>query len=940
MLPRLFGKAPLSSSYQRFLDALLKNNYTGDIEPTLPDRIVMSTDNSIYQLIPELVLYPRTQQDIMAILSLAPLHPQVHFAPRGGGTGTNGQSLTDGIIIDCSKYMKNILDINLENKTVRVEPGVILDQLQAALKPHGYYFPVNISTGNRATLGGMVSTDACGQGSLQHGRTSRHLVACHMILSDGSFFNSTADARLSRIEALCQPHSALIKKIYPLLPRHATGYNLTDTITSLIAGSEGTLGVLTEITLRIAPIVAHKQLILIRHTCFDEALQEAARFTDLKPMAIEVMDERVTQLIRADSLYPIIQHLMDDTTRTITLMEFEHAHAQTLQDIVANAQKRFTTPYTLITDSDVAHTLWQCRKNSVGLLGKSDTYKRAIPFVEDAAVHPKDLAPFIKEFRAILDNHQLQYAMFGHADAGCIHVRPVLDLLLDEDKTLMVKISQDIFALTKKYNGILWGEHGLGFRSAYNPQFFGETLYQVFRQIKTLFDPMNQLNPGKLATPLGFKDTLYAPNGPLRAEHDSHISLKNTQDFSKSLHCNGNGLCFNENTSSVMCPSYKATRDRKHSPKGRAALLREWLAQLGDYNFKEKYKNNFIKRLCNTLKNEPDFSRDVFSALDGCVGCKGCKTECPVQVSIPEMKSTFLFHYYQRYLRPLSDFFIAHMETLSAYASRYPKCANSLMALCASWIGICNAPRLSRTPLIKQLPEAHITYEQAFNLPREKTVFLVQDALCSFYDADLIKKLHAFIKTLGFTLYILPFQANGKAQQVLGYCHQFEKTARKNISLLKEIEKTNIPMISFEPSIALTYRDEYTSLGTTPRVFLLQEWLATFTQPKRLEHKTYYLLSHCTEKTAALDNTKLWQEIFARCNLTLNILSTGCCGMAGAYGLTRHHLKTSEKIYALNWETLINTFPPDTLLATGFSCRRQVERFSRLTLKHPVEVLG
>ena len=950
MIPSLDNTAALKPAYHQFLGALRTSRYAGEIMDSLSDRIIMSTDNSIYQLTPEIVLYPKTTDDLLTILSLAPKHPDVHFAPRGGGTGTDGQSLTDGIVIDCSKYLTKILEINLSENWARVQPGVILDQLNDTLKEHGLYLPVNISTSNRATIGGMVNTDACGQGSFRFGRMSRHLLECKLVLNDGTLFSTrkrhARDMR-THIDAILTEHDALIQEQYPKIPRHATGYNLANikegddlNLNYLIAGSEGTLGVLSEVKLSLSPIIKHKKCLLLCYPSFNDALVDAEALREFKPAAIEVMDEMLASLIKSDTLYPKVKHLIDETTKTITLVEFHEDNADDLSNKIDRIQNTLSIPNTLIEEPDVADALWQCRKKSVGLLGKSDTYKRPIPFVEDATVHPSDLAPYIRDFRKILDEYTLEYGMFGHADSGCIHVRPALDLTQEHDEKLIKEISQKIYALTNQYNGILWGEHGLGFRSAYNPDYFGDTLYKAFQRIKTLFDPTNQLNPGKVASPQGSSQALYDVDGPLRAHTDKEIDFEKAGAFDKSAHCNGNGLCFSYKPNDVMCPSYKATGDRKHSPKGRAALLRAWITKLKHYDFnKEIPKANFFRRLLNsTSKN--DFSTDVFEALEGCLGCKACKTSCPINVVIPEMKSHFLHHYYQRYSRPVKDFFISRSELLVERSSKIPRLSNALTGITSPIIGMCDTPKLPTKSLATQLPKSHVSLKNIASSNSERSVILYQDALTSFYEPQTIIALEKLIQKLGHTLYIPPFKENGKPKHVLGYRDQFTQTAKDNLAYLKKIAKLNIPIIGIDPSITLTYRDEYKSLGDIPPVLLVQEWLKNLDHKSRLvKNETYYLLAHCTEKTASLDYLTDWQAVFNAFNLTLEILPTGCCGMAGAYGLQKKHRGTSEKIYELSWKTHIETLPHDKLLATGFSCRRQVERFAGVRLMHPIEAL-
>ncbi len=929
----------LDNLYQNYITMLRSTDFSGEIRTDYATRLTVATDNSIYQVIPEAVLFPRDINDISIILQLSqqPQFLSLQFAPRGGGTGTNGQSLSAGMIIDCSKYMRKILEVNLEARWVRVQPGVILDQLNQYLNTLGYYFVPEISPSNRATIGGMVNTDACGNGSKLIGRTSDHVMELTCILPTGEILHTqTSPEKLlhKQLKKILMEHHDLIKEKFFAAPRTLTGYNLakacqnTLDLNYLLCGAEGTLGVIGECKLKIATLPKFKKLVVIKYKNFDDALRAIEITPEIKPLVIETIDEKLIQVAREDTIYFYIKEFIQNAN-SINLVEF-------VSDDLADIEKQMealceninnsprASGFYLAKNANEIKLLWELRKKSVGLISKRlDGTRRPIPFVEDTAVPPEKLADYITEFKQLLDKHQLIYGMYGHVDAGCIHVRPALDTRLPEDEKLVRDISDEVVLLVKKYGGVIWGEHGKGYRSEYGPAFFGETLYHVIRQIKTLFDPHNQLNPGKIATPIGSSAEVVKVDGPLRGHFDKEISANANLEYASAIACNGNGACFNFSTSDVMCPSYKVTHDRVHSPKGRAALIREWLRRPRD-----------------------DFSHEVYSALSGCLSCKACANQCPLSVDVPDVKSKFLETYYERNARPLRDYFIANTEKLAGWQAKFPRFSNVLSqnlmtrAIFSKWIKLVDLPKLSTREnyAFQRLPKNCKT------LPSD-SIILLQDAFTSFYEKNVLINSYQFFTAIGFTVYVAPFFENGKPKHVKGFLKNFADIVKKNSTYLRQLAALNIPLIGLDPSITLTYRDEYQKIMAPEKtgftVLLPQEFLQSHLTklPRAVNQKKYYLLSHCTEKTAHIETEKEWQSVFSACGLALTPLPVGCCGMAGSYGHEKEHLNYSRELFQMDWQRLINENPADHLLATGYSCRAQAKRINGTTLFHPLEVL-
>lgn len=950
MIPRIDPHAGVAPQYVDYLHQLKKNNFNGDIRTDYAARLAVANDNSIYQVIPQAVVFPRSTEDIIKLFTLSStaLFQTIQFAPRGGGTGTNGQSLSAGIIVDCSKYLNAILELNLAEKWVRVQPGVVLDQLNQFLLPHGVYFPPEISPSNRATIGGMINTDACGNGSKLLGRTSDHVLNLTCILTNGEQVETerSPTTLTEKIQALLHPQQALIAEKFFNAPRTLCGYNLAKAkqhLNYLFCGSEGTLAIVSECKLKLTALPRYKKLLVIKYRCFSDALNAREITPDIQPLVIESIDEKLIALARQEANYWQIKDWIAPAS-AINLVEFvaddEALLQQQITKLCANIENSPTAlGYYLAKNENEIKLLWDLRKRSVGLISKKcEGARRPIPFIEDTAVPPEKLADYIADLKALLDRHQLIYGMYGHTDAGCIHVRPALDMRTQDEK-LIRTLSDEVVALVKKYGGVMWGEHGKGYRSEYGVTFLGEKLYEVVRQIKTWFDPHNQLNPGKIAVPFKQTTNLVKLDEHFRGQLDRQIPLVVHEDYANATACNGNGACFNYATQDVMCPSFKVTQDRIHSPKGRASVVREWLRQLAqlNYSFTKSLKNaSWLRKCFHHLVGQKDFSHEVHAALAGCLACKACTTQCPLNVDVPDFKARFLSHYYTRYLRPLRDYFVAYAESLAYGQACFPQITNKIIRFKPIQYALSKGFHLLNPPLLNvaSIPKT---------VNQQPTLILIQDAWTSFYEGSVLENIYRFFTYLGFRVDVAPFFPNGKPLHVKGFLPAFSKTARQNIQRLRTLAAQNIPLIGIDPSMTLTYRDEYQKLLENEQagytVQLPQEFLAHYTGefPKVSSADTYYLLSHCTEKTALSTSEQQWQTVFARFGLTLRPLAAGCCGMAGAYGHEAEHFASSKQLFAMDWQRHLMHYP--NILATGYSCRSQVKRFHTTSIKHPLEIL-
>ena len=1013
MIPQISQAPGVVQLVLNFLQALEQQGFTGDTATSYADRLTMATDNSIYQLLPDAVVFPRSTADVALIARLASQErfTSLIFTPRGGGTGTNGQALNQGIVIDMSRYMNRIIEINPEEGWVRVEAGVIKDQLNQYLKPYGYFFAPELSTSNRATIGGMINTDASGQGSLVYGKTSDHVMGVRAVLLGGDILDTrpmpvalaetlgsdnTSTGRIYRtVLERCRENRQLIIDRFPRLNRFLTGYDLRHVfnddlsqfdLTRVLTGSEGTLAFITEARLNITRLPKVRRLVNVKYDSFDSALRNAPFMVEARALSVETVDSKVLNLAREDIVWHSVSELITDVPDKemlgLNIVEFagddgeliDHQVTmlcQRLDELIA-AGEGGVIGWQLCSELAGIERIYGMRKKAVGLLGNAKGAAKPIPFAEDTCVPPEHLADYIVEFRALLDSHGLSYGMFGHVDAGVLHVRPALDMCDPQQEILMKKISDDVVALTAKYGGLLWGEHGKGFRAEYSPAFFGEQLYGELRKVKAAFDPDNRLNPGKICPPEGVDAPMMQVDAVKRGTFDRQIPIAVRASWRGAMECNGNGLCFNFDAKSPMCPSMKITSNRIHSPKGRATLVREWLRLLADRGVdplllekelphKRASLRTLIERTRNSWharKGEYDFSHEVKEAMSGCLACKACSTQCPIKIDVPEFRSRFLQLYHTRYLRPVRDHLVATVESYAPLMARAPKTFNFFInqplvrRLSEKHIGMIDLPLLSVPSLQQQLVghrSANTTLEQLEALSDEqkaRTVLVVQDPFTSYYDAQVVADFIRLVERLDYQPVVLPFSPNGKAQHIKGFMNRFARTAQKTSDFLSRVAQLGMPMVGVDPALVLCYRDEYRQVLGDKRgefnVQLVHEWLPGVlnNQPAaETSGEAWYLFGHCTEVTALPGTPGQWAAIFARFGAKLENVSVGCCGMAGTYGHEVKNHANSLGIYALSWQQAMQRLPRNRCLATGYSCRSQVKRVEGSGVRHPLQAL-
>jgi FAD/FMN-containing dehydrogenase/Fe-S oxidoreductase len=1007
MLPKLSPEQTLSPLILDYTAALQAAGFAGDIETSYAARLAVATDNSVYQALPQAVLLPRSMADLQTIsrIAQAPAFAALKFSPRGGGTGTNGQALTEHLVVDLSRHMRQILEFNPEQRWVKVQAGVIKDQLNAFLKPHGFFFAPDLSTSNRATIGGMISTDASGQGSLVYGKTSDHVLALTSVLVDGTVLDTNPMSRQQAEQLAQQPDriGAIYRQVlqsttefrqqilekFPRLNRFLTGYDLEHVwddelanfdLSRLLTGAEGSLAFVAEAKLNVTPIAPYKCLINVKYDSFESALRNAPFLVAARATSVETVDSKVLDLARNDIIWHQVKNFIEDvpgkTMAGLNMVEYNAEDAAEMQDKVQLLEQRLQQAlangesgiigYQLTYDLAAIQQIYAMRKKAVGLLGNAKGAQKPVPFTEDTAVPPENLADFIMEFRALLDSHGLSYGMFGHVDAGVLHVRPALDMCDPAQEKLLRQVSDQVVALTAKYGGLMWGEHGKGYRSEYGPAFFGDSLFNELRKIKAAFDPDNRMNPGKICTPWQSEAQLVSVDGVKRGFYDRQIPIAVRQSFDSATNCNGNGLCFNYEENSPMCPSSKVSKDRQHSPKGRAGLMREWLrlmAQQGvDVLTQEqqllagKGPTQWLQKVRNSIaksRGEADFSHEVMAAMEGCLACKACAGQCPIKVDVPSFRARFLQLYHSRYLRPIKDYVVAGIERTAPLLASAPRLVNFALQLkpvsylLQKYVGYVDSPLLSVPTLAQRTSDRYQfdlnQLQQMSATERSRVVLLVQDPFTSFYEADLVADALQLLEKLGFMPQLLPFLPNGKPQHVKGFLREFAATAATAAEFFNQLQPLGLPMLGLDASLVLVYRDEYRkALGDRRGDFevqLFHEWLQQQQLPVLQSDAVFKLFAHCTEKTALPATEKSWQQIFSRASLQLDVVAVGCCGMAGTYGHEAQNQHNSRALYDMSWQQPIAALQPEQILVTGFSCRSQVKRYEGRKPLHPLQQL-
>lgn len=953
-------------------------------------RTLYATDASAYREMPLAVAVPNSVEDIKVLIAFARKN-KTSIIPRTAGTSLAGQVVGNGIVVDVSKYFNKIIEINEAEKWVRVQPGVIRDELNMALKPYGLYFGPETSTANRAMIGGMVGNNSCGSNSVVYGSVREHLLEVKAILSDGSeaeFSPLTPRGGTNTlglqskiydntIKILQDPiNQDEIRKNFPKksIERRNTGYALDIlldefcppsgsketglNLCKLIAGSEGTLCFLTEIKLNLVPLPPKTQGLVCAHfTTIDEALRATVIALKYKPQAVELIDSYILECAAENpeqlknSFF--VQKQPDGNFPAILVIDLSAATQEEVElaAIAMEAEMRAAGMgfhYPLLFGDDTKK-IWTLRKAGLGLLANLPGDAKAVAVIEDTTVDVVDLPDYIRDFNAILHKNGMSAVHYAHAGSGEIHLRPIINLKTKEGHQQFRMIAEEIATLVKKYNGSLSGEHGDGrLRGEFIPQMVGQHNYELFKEIKRTWDSDNIFNPGKIVdTPPMDTFLRYEADQPVQ-DFKTYFRYGDQTLLQMAEQCNGSGDCRKtELSGGTMCPSFMATRNEKDTTRARANILREFLAP-------QPPEGGVLGSLGSK------WGTSVKDVYDLCLACKGCKGECPSNVDVAKMKMEFLQHYHDQHGVPVRSWLVGNFATLSKIASYVPWAYNfvfktPLLRRIANQVVGFHPDRTM--PLINTSPLAPRGKNQSIKTSSggKGIVYAFIDEFTKYNDGHIGQKAIEVLEKLGYEVIIPEHTVSGRPQLSKGLLKDAKKIAEKNVRLLKDLISENTPLVGIEPSAILTFRDEYPDLVSdelvedakrlAKNVLQFDEFIEREMNKKNITRNSFIqnsklvkLHGHCQQKAiASMVPTK---KMLSLTGAEVQLIPSGCCGMAGSFGYEVEHYDLSMKIGELVLFPTVRKQPAEVVIAApGTSCRHQIHDGTGRKALHPIEIL-
>ena len=938
-------------------------------------QILYATDASVYREVPLGVVYPKDAADLQIIVKFCAEH-QIPIIPRTAGTSLAGQCVGNGLVVDVSRHMTQLLEWNPETGIAKVQPGIIRDELNSLVEKDGWWFAPNTSTSNRCMIGGMVGNNSSGTTSIRYGVTRDKVLAIDAVLPDGSThtfgprpdFHHTENhhtenqlySLLSDAEFRAHLESQMPKKS---IHRRNTGYALdvlsqsavfnssgnTWNTAQLLCGSEGTLALSAAITIQLDPLPpAEMCLVAIHFPSIAACMEATVLVMQYQPFACELMDKVILDCTKENLAQRENRFFVEGDPAALLVVELR---ADTASEVAATAHQMIADlqaaqlgyAYPIIAAAD-APRVWQLRAAGLGLLSNIPGPQKALACIEDTAVALEDLPQYIADFEALMQKFGQKAVYYAHAGAGEIHLRPILNLRDANELAQFEAISAASAQLVKKYNGSLSGEHGDGrVRAPFIPDMVGPRVYEAFQKVKAIFDPQNLFNPGKIVNAAPITQNLREdPQHPL-------VPLKTFFDYghptgfhAATERCNGSGDCRKLPGEGTMCPSYQATKEEKHTTRARANALREFIR--ASANGQQTFAHPELKEV-----------------LDLCVSCKGCARECPSNVDMSTMKAEFLYQYHQTEKRPLRDYVLGHIDKISPLASALAPLTNLPNQL--PWMGqpikklLGIAPQRSLPAFKKQTWEKWFRKHaptQEGSAP-EGAVYLFMDEFTNFQEPHLGIALTQLLWRLGFEVRYVKHAPSGRSQISKGLLETARNYAEKNVALFASIISEKTPLIGIEPSTILTFRDEYPRLvgpasqekarALGKNALLADEFLFRALQSKQLQKEDFpqktgqvLLHGHCHQK--ALSSLRPTKVVLQTMGLDVTILPSGCCGMAGSFGYEKEHCDVSLQMGELVLFPAVRQADPSTwIIAPGTSCRHQIADGTGKKAAHWLELL-
>lgn len=946
-------------------------NIDGELHDDKLYRIIYATDASAYREIPDAVALPMHEQDVVSIVKYAGDH-NVNLIPRAAGTSLAGQVVGKGIVVDISRHMNKILEINPEERWVRVQPGVVLDELNLFCRPYGLFFAPETSTSNRCCIGGMAGNNSCGSHSLIYGSTRDHVLEIRAVLADGSI---VVFGPLSKdeLEDKCRQNT-LEGQIYrkmsdilnvedtrkeiaenfpePSIRRRNSGYAIDELISStpfnfckLIVGSEGTLAFMTELKLNLMPLPPKENAVVCIHcSSMEEACIANLAALEHNPRAIELMDDQVLQLSKKNIAQNKNRFFIKGDPAAILIVELA---ANTAEELVQAAdilgqdlhERHLGYHYSRVFGSDI-NRVWALRKAGLGLLSGMPGSAKPVSLIEDTAISPAKLYDFITDLRKMLELYGLNCVFHGHISTGELHLRPILNLKEEKERKLFRIVATETAKLVKKYNGSLSGEHGDGrLRGEFLPLMFGNRIYSIFKEVKEIWDDKHIFNQGKI---------VYTPPMDRYLRYEESTSMDNTYfDFSSQKgyvcaieQCNGSGDCRKQYAfGGTMCPVYRATHDEKNTTRARANILRELIIHpIGKKKFSQP---------------------EILESLDSCLSCKACKAECPSNVDMARYKAEYLQHHYDETHVPLRSFLIANLSKIQKIAMIFPAVYNTIVTSQIFSTVLKKTLHFApqRTiPGIYKYTLRHWLRTHSDSNHNGRKVYLFADEFTNYMDVETGITFVKLLRKLGYNVSIPKHVESGRTEISKGLVKKARKTARKNVLMLKDMVSDETPLVGIEPSCILSFRDEYPDLvgddlkecarDLSRNCLLFDEFLVREIHNGNISKEVFTnrpakikLHGHCHQK--ALVSIEPSREMLSLPeNYSVEVIPSGCCGMAGAFGYEKEHYELSMKIGEQVLFPAVRSSGQNTIIAApGTSCRQQILDGTGIRAYHPIEIL-
>ncbi len=971
----------MNTSTSETLEQQLSDTLAGEVRFDLYSKALYSTDASLYQIQPIGVVIPKNKQDVIRTVQIASEH-KVPILPRGGGTSLAGQSVGEAIVLDMSKYMNQLLEVNVAEHWARVQPGIVLDELNHKLKPHGLMYAPDVATSSRANVGGTIGNNSAGSHSLIYGKTIDHVMSIDLVLSNADEITAapislqeletkkrgdTLEANIYReLCRICADNEAEIRKRYPRILRRVAGYNLDEfitdagskevtpyrrdgcdenhpfSLTKILIGSEGTLATTVEATVNLVPIPKLTALCVVHFESLITSMEAMQPILECNPTAVELIDKTILDMARGSLEFSRLTTFIQGEPAALLAVEFYGETQAELESQLDRLEKTlkstgFGYAFVRCLTAEEKSRVWETRKAGLGLLMGMTGDPKPVGFVEDAAVPIENLPEYVRRFDKIVTSHDTTAAYYAHASVGLLHNRPIVNLKSETDIQKMHNIAREVRDLLIELDGTTSGEHGDGLvRSEWIESMFGSQLYQAFTEVKKAFDPEGIMNPGKIVDAPPMTENLRFGTEYNTIKVDTYFDFSSQEGFGRAIEmCNGVGAC-RKTLTGTMCPSFIGTREEEHSTRGRANALRSIIS--------------------GTLPHTELTGERLQEVLDLCLGCKACKAECPSNVDMAKIKYEVMAHYHKANGLPLPRRLFGEIGALAPLGSMFSPLSNwAVNNTLSKWI----AEKVIGVDRRRDMPTfVRPTYEQWFRKRRsrrtsDKKVVLFSDTFMNYSEPSIGKAAVEVLEACGFEVLLPEKRCCGRPLISEGMLDRAIENASYNIDALRVYADKGIPIIGCEPSCTSAITDDYVELIGTPdakrvaeATYSFEEFFAELVENGELplefstEPRDILLHGHCHQRAlVGIQPTVKMLSLPSEHKVT--VIDSSCCGMAGAFGYEKKHYELSMNIGELRLFGAVREKLPGsfTLSAAGFSCRHQLEHGTGVQPKHPIEVL-